>query len=342
MENRKRIEYIDSCRGGAMILVVLSHTTAFPWPVGRIIGSFYMPMFFIISGMLYSTRGKNDWSKVFRKIKHLLVQYVKYTLICDTAYCISIREKSNTIQEIVTLVKGFLYSRYFMYPVSAMKNIQLLNDYNSALWFITAFIVVVILIQIIPTNVLNNIKASGLVILVSCLFTILIRRIPVLLPWSLDTAPLSCAFYIIGVWIKKKDLLSKLDFKSVFALSLTLCVLAQINGGVNYSIRELGRSTLIFILTSCVGSILMLWLTKMIADRNMGINKGLVYIGKNSMIIMGIHLIFIRWLEYLLSNCNIVFFDTVIGKCCSGGIFALLSILICLCIVSVKNRWLKE
>jgi fucose 4-O-acetylase-like acetyltransferase len=342
MENTKRIEYIDCCRGGAMVLVVMSHTTAFPWTVGRIVGSFYMPLFFIISGMLYSTSGRNTWSKTFGRVKRMLAQYVKYMLICDIAYCISIKERITDIQEVVTIVKGFIYSRYFLYPSSTIINIQLLNDYNSALWFITAFIVVILIIQIISVNLLNDIKASILLILTACIFTIVLRKIPILLPWSLDTAPLSCAFYIIGVWIKKKNIISKLELKHVLVLGIALCVLGLLNGGVNYSIRELGKSTFMFVLTSCVGSILMLWFAKMISNRNMRINRGLAYIGKNTMLIMGIHLIFIRCLEYLLEKCNIGFFSTMLGKCCSGSMVALLSILICVGIVSVKKRWLRE
>ncbi len=56
MEMRNRVEYIDSLRGFAILLVVMGHLIqtnyrdGFVHPIFNIIFSFHMPLFFFISG----------------------------------------------------------------------------------------------------------------------------------------------------------------------------------------------------------------------------------------------------------------------------------------------------
>ena len=48
-----RIDWIDSLKGFGMLLVVLSHT-AIDHDTNRILYAFHMPLFFLISGFLFS------------------------------------------------------------------------------------------------------------------------------------------------------------------------------------------------------------------------------------------------------------------------------------------------
>ena len=51
MEN-KRIEYIDRAKGIAILLVILGHCCgSVDEPINRYVLSFYMPLFFILSGL---------------------------------------------------------------------------------------------------------------------------------------------------------------------------------------------------------------------------------------------------------------------------------------------------
>lgn len=49
----ERLDHIDACKGIGILLVILGHTNV-PSIVHTIIYSFHMPLFFIISGYLFS------------------------------------------------------------------------------------------------------------------------------------------------------------------------------------------------------------------------------------------------------------------------------------------------
>ena len=63
-----RAEWIDACRGAGILIVVLGHCNP---PFNKLIYSFHMPLFFILSGYLY--KNKKD---VFLYGKRLLIRYM--------------------------------------------------------------------------------------------------------------------------------------------------------------------------------------------------------------------------------------------------------------------------
>lgn len=89
----KRIEYIDALRGFAIFLVVFAHVETFGFfhfsyasALGQVIQSFYMPLFFFISGYVAFKSGKILDGKAFgkgllKKLKVLLVPTLFFGLI---------------------------------------------------------------------------------------------------------------------------------------------------------------------------------------------------------------------------------------------------------------------
>lgn len=82
---KDRVEYFDSIKGVAIILVVLGHVLQRSFGQGEnifetIIYSFHMALFMFVSGFFaYSTRERNftDWIKfVIRKIRQLIVPFI--------------------------------------------------------------------------------------------------------------------------------------------------------------------------------------------------------------------------------------------------------------------------
>lgn len=56
MENKKRLDWIDMCRGIVMILVVLGHTLTYNSNLRFIIFTFHMPVLYVISGFVFKPR----------------------------------------------------------------------------------------------------------------------------------------------------------------------------------------------------------------------------------------------------------------------------------------------
>lgn len=63
MKSNKRIDYLDYGKGFAIILMVLAHSMAGDNPIKTWIESFFMPIFFVISGMLLYIRFNSEMTK---------------------------------------------------------------------------------------------------------------------------------------------------------------------------------------------------------------------------------------------------------------------------------------
>ena len=74
----ERLEWIDAAKGFGMVLVVLGHMSI-PQAVSKVIFSFHMPLFFMISGYLYHGGFSRRW--VAGKIDSLLISYLVYGVI---------------------------------------------------------------------------------------------------------------------------------------------------------------------------------------------------------------------------------------------------------------------
>ncbi|MBR5376735.1 MAG: acyltransferase family protein, partial [Lachnospiraceae bacterium] len=91
MADRKRVAYIDLAKGIGMVLVLCGHLqndTVFsfsPYIQGfcRWIFSFHMPMFFIISGMLFALKGEIPGMKAFfrKRFSSIMVPYFLFSAI---------------------------------------------------------------------------------------------------------------------------------------------------------------------------------------------------------------------------------------------------------------------
>lgn len=74
---KKRVEYLDIAKGIGVVMVVWAHAKA---PEHHYMYKFLMPMFFIISGYLYSSKGTIK-QYVIRKLQSLWIPYVSWNLL---------------------------------------------------------------------------------------------------------------------------------------------------------------------------------------------------------------------------------------------------------------------
>ena len=77
----KRIEWIDLAKGMAIFLMVCGHTSI-PANLSNWIWSFHMPLFFIVSGMLfYPNRYPSFSSFVTKRCRTLLLPWIVFTIV---------------------------------------------------------------------------------------------------------------------------------------------------------------------------------------------------------------------------------------------------------------------
>ena len=91
---KQRLEYIDLAKGFAMLMVVYIHISinyadnpfVDSW-VRRMMGSMFMPIFFIMSGFFFSVKQPfRDWVK--KKTKRLIVPFLVFYLLTYLMNCV--------------------------------------------------------------------------------------------------------------------------------------------------------------------------------------------------------------------------------------------------------------
>jgi fucose 4-O-acetylase-like acetyltransferase len=112
---QNRIPWIDTIKGIGILLVVLIHCLPATFVVRVWISTFIMPMFFMLSGYVYSPdRSQDIKAYILKKAKSLLLPYFFYSLICIPLY---IAEGSNTVADVLACL--------FMYKGQAIWNAPL-------------------------------------------------------------------------------------------------------------------------------------------------------------------------------------------------------------------------
>ncbi|MBW3095523.1 acyltransferase family protein [Bifidobacterium sp. 64T4] len=201
MTRSTRLTALDSLRGFGILLVVLGHTSQSAGLIHWIF-SFHMPLFFIISGMLFHERQFLD--SVKKKAVRLLVPYLFFGTI-TLAYWALIERRLRGSNVSVT---------------NALANIPLaragVDDYpqNAVLWFLPCLFVTEMLFLGVFTFVKSKkfvrhdwtvaatlAVISFLSIMVMHSFDLPIEQFR--LPWTLDIVPFSMLFYCIGYLLSR-------------------------------------------------------------------------------------------------------------------------------------------
>lgn len=95
----KRVEWIDLTKGLGMLLVILGHCVCFGGIMHNAIFAFHMPLFFILSGIVYKTNSKGIVSK---KIKSLIVPYFIFSILgILVSLAIPIWRRKITVKSII-------------------------------------------------------------------------------------------------------------------------------------------------------------------------------------------------------------------------------------------------
>lgn len=196
-----RLAALDSLRGFGILLVVLGHTS---WSAGLVswIFSFHMPLFFIISGMLFHERQFLDSFK--RKAIRLLVPYVFFGTVTLAYWALIERRLRGDEGSVPNALANIVLAR------AGSDN----YPQNAALWFLPCLFVTEMLFLGIFTFVKSKrairydwavaatlATVSFLSIIAMHSFDLPIDRLR--LPWALDILPFSMLFYCIGYLLSR-------------------------------------------------------------------------------------------------------------------------------------------
>lgn len=301
---KSRLLYIDIVKGFGILLVVCSHTNAHDlmmWAVG-----FFVPIFYFCSGYMttYSSTKDSITQIMKKRAMKLLNPYLFFNLLLLLYF----RRWS------ISGLYGVLYSRYCIFPLDSENNYLMFIWGNYPMWFITSLLVSYLLYYILLYN-----KNKSLIIFIYLFITCLLSQLPILLPWSIDTAFLCSLIMYAGFYANTHDLISW-GKSEILICILIYTLLLYVAGDINLSVRQYGTSFIIYYIIAVLGCIVVLWSSKRI-ERTL-IGKLLAIFGKHSLTIFCIEVLFIR--EASIAYCKLTNADEVgiLGGIC-GVVIAL-------------------
>lgn len=268
-----RLEYVDIAKGMGLVLVVCSHSDALDlmW----LMMDMCIPIFFFCSGYTYKMKGTLEGS-MKKKARKLLVPYVFFNLMMFFSFC------HFSLRELV----GIIYSRYSLYPLDVTPNIKFFTSGNYPMWYLTSMVVSYFLFFLLVYFE----KYKHLLILLYAIWVVGFIKCPILLPWSIDTAPLTALLIYVGMKVRQHNLITINIYQVLFLLMIYLG-LRFVGGDLNISVREYGSSVAIYFLLAVIAPFVVLWGSRFLEKTIVG--NIFMVLGNHSLTIFCVEIAFI-------------------------------------------------
>ncbi len=286
---KQRILWLDAVKAVGILVVLLVHTGRSFGPLTYYGGMFYMPIFFLAAGMTFSYKKEESFrSFAGKKAKRLLLPYFGYNLFLFAFFFL--RGKAD----ICSLI-GILYSRNCLMPLESATNVYFMQILNAPTWFLTCLFVSYLLFWLLMRAAGGDSRKAFVGNAAFLLLAIAIHYLcPVLLPWSIDCALYAVTFLVLGKLMAIQDWVGKLRKKPLYLILLAAAFVlsARLNGSVNMSVDNYGRSMVLYLFVGTTGSLLVMTLLSAIYETEIGrsIGKVLEFIGRHTLPILCLHL----------------------------------------------------
>lgn len=307
----KRLDFVDLLKGFGILFVVFGHMTVY----GKAyIYSFHMPLFAFIAGFFF--KEIDFYNFLFKKVKRLLVPFFFYSLLFWIIY---------------TIIIYFNYNEYFGEQIKRLfyilagtgqNGIISLGLANVVLWFIPYLFVTDLLLWVIYT-LLKKEKERAFCVIICMTIGIVLALKKISMPYSFDTVCLLSPFFYAGT--KFINFFKYHKITNIYVWILLFGILHLFLYRLNYILSD---ETSVDVASGITGNIILFYLSALfgIAFYSLICIKLsriplLNYLGKNSIVIMIVHIpiiqLYIYYLKnvFILNNILIQFLITVTISC---------------------------
>lgn len=286
MQNKQleRYGWIDATRGIGIILVAFCHIY---FEYTRIyIYSFLIPLFFILSGMLYKQeKYKNTKKFAVERAKSLLYPYIIWSFTLFLVWAIADSGDYSIEKGLIGIFYGVCLHEYL--------------DWGMMMWFIPTLYITEVLYDFIS----RRCKRKLIVILI---FTILGYTYSHLfefkLPWGMNISLVMLLFYHIGKQsFKHISNIKKKEFAIALPILLIIYFITSKTNGEIYSEKGIFQNPLLYIASGTSGTFML------ISFFNLLELKWIQIIGTSTLLIMFLHLrayTFFKIIEKHILNIN--------------------------------------
>lgn len=288
MENKKRIKYIDLCKGLGILMVTWGHITNLNNPIDTWASAFKMAIFFVAAGYLIcytdSYRTQTLKGYVIKLLKSLMVPYVMFSIL-------------SILFRFATMV---MKHRIDMAAIKSYILATITFRGIFALWFLPVLFIAEILffclIKYLPKwmRVIVIIMIPIFGIWMAYVMRSLVKTMDPLMFERVSFLILPISKSLIALWFLEIGYLGYTIFKKVeasgirFGIGIVFTIanlyLSQINMGVDLNNMSLGIHPSLFFVTGILGSFGALFVFEFL--ENYIPFTILNYFGKNSLILM--------------------------------------------------------
>ena len=300
-----RENFIDASKGIGILLVVLGHVHNVPPYLQKWIYSFHMPLFFFISGYLFNSAMYKQYKTsefIKNKLRSLIIPYFLMALICYFLFIlfpvISSILRGDTQPKLPILTKyllGILYSRG---SIDWLPNC-------SPLWFLTCLLCAHIIFFVVNKKIRAHVKLTICLLLIGFAGYLTSQYLPFKLPWNIDTALTAVVIMGIGYFYRAYGLFKltnkhQILFIFIF-LAINLLSCYYNTGFVGNRLVDMASNRygniLLFYLGGISGTLAIIHISATILTTNF-----LIFLGKNTMPIIGFNYAVIRLVDTTLAN----------------------------------------
>ena len=292
MAIRGYIEWIDIAKGIGILLVIAGHSICLE--VSSPLYAFHMPLFFLLSGLVYDGNKYKKASIFFpAKTRQILKPWMIMWII-SLFICMIIPEWRESLS-IKTILKEFYTTN--------TNNVQ-----NSSLWYLLCMYVMLVFFYFV--NKINRIKQIFVIFSIIAVFLPLLKYLEFgisqflfpmpdkRLPLKIDTALVALVFFCVGAWYKDKirSIIEKERSWVLLCLCIPLVYLrAFLHGWTNLNSYDFGHVFLLFYPIAFAGiAIVLFWSYKFSTINIEWLKRILLFYGKNSLVIFGFQSLYIR------------------------------------------------
>ena len=287
MSEKKRIDWVDVAKGIAMICVILVHVEEHFMPAGTLVSTkipiytFHMPLFFFMSGYLFSM--KNSFGEFLKnKCRRILIPYV----------CLGV---------ILALFDTYWNGRnpfgdpWFSADAFTGRLMALLTQERYwTLWFIACLFWLNILFYVIVRLVKNEKVRAIVVVIIAVVGLVYYKMGGGALPWNVDVCLTALPFFYVGYVCRKTDFVNQkiLAKKLKWALCAGFIVIDAVCTVLNLNISgeflEFYNNLYGIAPLTYIGAFAGIFAVIILADACRGFAP-LKYIGANSMLFYAWH-----------------------------------------------------
>lgn len=299
--SKQRDKSIDIAKGIGIILVVYGHLVC---PIKREIFLFHMPLFFLLSGYFFSTK---DAMKTFlsKKSRVLLSPFVLFSIL-SAIYVFFVINKDK---DIITYIYSF---RSLVSP-------------DPALWFLLSLFEIFVISYFVEIYIHSGI----LKFVIACVITFIgyLCAMNKIFFFYLPQACLGYIFFYLGYQMRFYNILQnkKIYLYVIIGSIVSYCLGIILKVHTDMLPLEIDSTYILFFLPALGGSLLVIYFSRYLQDKQY--TSWLAYLGKNSLLIMCVHMPLIslsNWLTlpalkviyYFMGNTTVTNAEMMGGRIC--------------------------